>query len=106
MKSIVKSYIHIFKIQLIKHLEEFKENQTLKYQINKSVKDQDTTHQNVIFIQSIQKVNMIKLEEFLKGLGFVNLEEASEKTKDKGKKGKGKKEKDTKELVETKEDKK
>ena len=49
------------------------------------------TIQNVLFVCSIQKVNTIKLEEFLKGLGFVNIEETGDKTKEKGKKGKGKK---------------
>lgn len=47
--------------------------------------------QNVLYICSVQKVNVLKFEEFLKGLGFVNVEESGEKGKDKGKKGKGKK---------------
>ena len=77
--------------QFIKHLEETKENQTLKYQFNNSINHEGNTIQNVLFVCSIQKVNTIKLEEFLKGLGFVNIEETGDKTKEKGKKGKGKK---------------
>jgi hypothetical protein len=43
-----------------------------------------------MYICSIQNVNILKFEEFLKTLGFVNLDENLEKSKDK-KKGKGKK---------------
>jgi len=67
-----------------KEAKEAKEK--MKVEIKNEFNDQG------LFVKAIQRINCAKFEEFVKGLGFVNVEEAGSKDKSKGKdKKKGKK---------------